>query len=78
LLTSLEKLKFSRFICNGDITEQFSFCRPLPQATKGQDFVDVDSYLSFYDLLWKLCMDGAPFMSGNLKGSVTLAKQENP
>jgi hypothetical protein len=44
-------LAFSRFVFNGDITEQFLFCKPLPEATKGQNILDaVDSYFSSHDL----------------------------
>jgi hypothetical protein len=56
-LTSLEKL--SRFVWNGDIAGKFSFCRSLPQATKGQNILDVDSYLSFYDFSWRSCTASA-------------------
>jgi hypothetical protein len=50
-------LAFSRFACNGDIIEQFSFCKPLPEITKGQDILDaVVSYFSPQDLSWKSCI----------------------
>jgi hypothetical protein len=60
-------LAFSRFVCNGDIIEQFLFCKPLPELTKGQDLLDVvNSYFSPQDLSWKscisICTDGAPSM----------------
>jgi hypothetical protein len=39
-------IAFSRTDCNGAITEQFLFCKPLPETTKGQDILNaVDSYL---------------------------------
>jgi hypothetical protein len=34
-------LIFRKFVCNGDIIEQFLFCKPLPETTKGQDILDV-------------------------------------
>jgi hypothetical protein len=60
-------LVFSRFVCNGDIIEQFLFCKPLSEITKGQDILDVvNSYFSPHDLSWKscisICTDGAPSM----------------
>jgi hypothetical protein len=64
-ITGKAELAFSRFVCNGDIIEQFLLCKPLPEITKGQDIVDVvDSYFSPHDLSWKscisICTDGAP------------------
>jgi hypothetical protein len=76
-------LAFNRSVCNGDIIEQFLFCKPLPETSKGQDILDVvNSYFNSHDLSWKscisICMGGAPSMLGSLKGFVTLAKQKNP
>jgi hypothetical protein len=75
-------LAFGGFVCIGDITEQFLFCKPLSQTTKGQDILDVvDSHFSSHDLSWKSCIsintDVAPSISGRLKGFVALAKQKN-
>jgi hypothetical protein len=74
---------FSRFVCNGDIIEQFLFFKPLPEITKGQDsLVVVNSYISSHNLSWKsfisICTDCAPSMSGSLKGFVILVKQKKP
>jgi hypothetical protein len=43
-------LEFSRFVCNGNIIEQFLFCKPLLETTKGQDILDVHSCFSSPDL----------------------------
>jgi hypothetical protein len=75
-------LAISRIVCNGAIIEQFLFCRPLPETTKGQDILGVvDSYFSCHDLSWKpwinICTDGPPSVSRSLKGFVALAKRNN-
>jgi hypothetical protein len=77
-----ELLAFSKFVCNGDITEKFLFFKALPETTKGQNILDVvDSYFSSRDLSWKpcisICTDRALSMSGSLKGFIALAKQTN-
>jgi hypothetical protein len=47
----VQLLAFSRFICNGDITEQFLFCKPLQETKKCQHILDVvDSYFISHDL----------------------------
>jgi hypothetical protein len=58
-------LAFSKFVFNGDIIEQFLFCKPLPETTNCQNILDViDIYFNSHDLSLKLCicicMDGAP------------------
>jgi hypothetical protein len=75
-------LAISTIICNGDIIEQFLFCKPLTETTKGKDILDViDSYFSSYDLSLRpcisICIDNASSMPGNLKGFVALANKNN-
>jgi hypothetical protein len=50
-------LAFSRFLCNGNVIEQFVICKPLPGTTKGQDILDViESYFSSHHLSRKSCI----------------------
>jgi hypothetical protein len=67
-------LAFSMYVCNGDISEQFLFCKQLPETTKGQDIlVVVDIYFNSHYMSRKICisicMSGARSMSGSLKDS---------
>jgi len=76
-------LGFIRFIVDGEIIENFLFCKELSETTKGQDIFNVvTSYLDQHSLSWNLCegvcTDGAPSMTGCLKGFVSLVKQINP
>jgi hypothetical protein len=75
-------LAFSKFVCNG-VTEQFLFCKPLPETIQGQVILDADdSYFTSHDFSWKsyisICTDGVPSMSGSLEGFITLSKQNDP
>jgi hypothetical protein len=76
-------LGFIRFIDEGKIREQFLCCKELEGTTKGQDVFDIlTKYLEHFDLSWKscvgICTDGAPSMTGSVKGFVSLVKQKNP
>ena len=76
-------LGFIRYSDEKDISEQFLFCRPLETTTTGHDiFVSINSYLNDHDLSWKdccgICTDGAPSMSGKIKGFTARALNENP
>ncbi len=76
-------LAFVRFENEGKIVENFSFCKELPETTKGQDIFNlVSSYLETCGLSWMQCVgiytDGAPAMIGSIKGFVTLVKEKNP
>jgi hypothetical protein len=78
----VQLLAFSRFVFNEHLTEDFLFCKSLPETTKDQDILDVvNSYFSSHVLSWKLCIsictDGAHSMSGSLKVFVALAKRKN-
>ena len=76
-------LGFIRFVNEDKIAEQFFCCKELLETTKGQDVFDVlTEYLNRFGLLWEscvgICTDGAPSMTGSVKGFVSLVKQKNP
>jgi hypothetical protein len=58
-------LAFSRFVCNGDINEQFFlFSKPLPETTVISVLtICHGSYIS-------ICTDNALSVSGSLKGYI--------
>ena len=70
-----------RFVHEEDLTEQFIFCKPLPETTRGHDIYEVvNIYFSSNGSQWKscisICMDDAPPMPGSIKGFVAVAKQK--
>ncbi|XP_051778559.1 zinc finger BED domain-containing protein 5-like [Erpetoichthys calabaricus] len=76
-------LAFVRFSDNEAIMEDFFCCKELPETTKGQDVYDVlNSPFQSCELTWEncvgICTNGAPAMTGNVKGFVSLAQQQNP
>ena len=76
-------LVFARFIDDKAIVKDFTCCKELPEITKGQDVFDVlNSYLEYCGLNWKncvgICTDGAPAMTGCLKGFVPISQKQNP
>ncbi|XP_014782252.1 zinc finger BED domain-containing protein 5 [Octopus bimaculoides] len=76
-------LVFVRFINDEAIVEDFLCCKELPETRKGQNVFDVlNSYLEYCRLNWKncvgICTDGAPAMTGCLKGFVPIAQKQNP
>ena len=76
-------LVYSRFIEDEKIIEQFLCCKELPKHTTGSDMFNVlNEYLESINLPWVscvgICTDGAPSMTGCLKGFVTRAKKQNP
>lgn len=82
-VTGLAQLvAFIRFIDEGKIVEQYLCCKELPLTTKGIDIFEVvNGYMEKMNLSWKncvgICTDGAPSMTGSIKGFITLAKQRN-
>jgi hypothetical protein len=39
-------LEFNRSVCNGDITEQLLFCKPLPETTKAKILLMLPTVIS--------------------------------
>ena len=75
-------MAFVRYSDEGTMKEQFLFCRELIE-TKGEDiFNSVNSYFSENRLSWEwctsVCTDGAPAMTGKVKGFFSHAKTMNP
>jgi len=58
------------------------FVVKLPETTKGEDIFEImDHYLKFANLPWDkcigVCTDGAPAMTGSVKGFISFAKKKN-
>jgi len=75
-------LIFIRIVSNEDIMENFLCCKTLSETTKGEDIFEiVDNYLKFANLPWekciRVCTDGAPAMTGSVKGFTSFAKKKN-
>ena len=72
-------LVFIRLIDDESIVEDFLCCKELPEANKGQNIFDVIN--SYCELKWKNCVgiytDGAPSMTGCLKGFAFIAQKQN-
>ena len=76
-------IAFVRFVLNNDICNQFLFLEEMKTTTTGKDvFKATDTFFAGQGLSWEncvgICTDGAPSMTGSLKGFVTLAKEKNP
>jgi hypothetical protein len=60
-----------RFIKDGEIQENFSCCKKLPETSKGQDIV-ISSFLETKGVPWENCVSictvGAPSMVGSIRG----------
>lgn len=75
-------MAFVRFSNGIKMLEQFLFCSELIE-TKGEDiFKCVTEFFVQHGLLWEwcvaVCTDGAPSMTGNLRGFAGRVKRENP
>ncbi len=76
-------LAFVRFENEGEIMENYFYCKELPEITKGHDVFNIlSSYLEFYGLSRNrcvgICTDGAPSVIGSVQGFVSRVKEKNP
>ena len=76
-------IAFVRFIDGDEIINQFLCCKEMVTTTRGQDiFNTVSDYLKEMNLTWNscvgICTDGAPSMTGCIKGFAALAEKVNP
>jgi hypothetical protein len=74
-------LAFVRFEENSDIIEQFLFCRELTNT--GREIFDcVNAYFEEHEIQWayciSVCTDGAPALTGRIKGFLAFVKKFNP
>ncbi|GFT67188.1 zinc finger BED domain-containing protein 5 [Trichonephila clavipes] len=79
---NVQLIAFVRFIHENDIINQFLCCRELTDFTTGKHiFQVISSYLEEIKVSWKscivICTDGAPAMTGHLKGFVAHVKELN-
>lgn len=75
-------LVFVRMVVDDDIIENFFCCKTLPETTRGEDgFKVLDDHLLSVNLSWDncigICTDGAPSMTGSIKGFISLVKKKN-
>ncbi|XP_022160762.1 zinc finger BED domain-containing protein 5-like [Myzus persicae] len=75
-------LVFVRMVVDDDIIENFFCCKTLPERTRGEDvFKVLDDHLLSVNLSWDncigICTDGAPSMTGSIKGFISLVKKKN-
>ncbi len=73
-------LAFVRFDNEGEIQENFLYCKELLEAGRGIDIFNIlFTYLDKKNLSWKnsigICTDGAAYMVGSIKGFITLVKK---
>jgi hypothetical protein len=76
-------LAFVRFEENSDIIEQFLFYRELTITTTGGEIFDcVNAYFEEHEIQWahciSVCTDGAPALTGRIKGFLAFVKKLNP
>ncbi|XP_063584632.1 protein FAM200C-like [Penaeus indicus] len=76
-------LAFVRYVHDEDLKEEFLFCEPLEQSTKGEDVMQkLTEFFEAEGLDWGnlcgICTDGAPAMLGSQSGFVTRVIQKAP
>ena len=73
-------LVFVRYICSGDIKEEFLFCSELDTTTTSADIMKkIKTFFEAAGLQWKdvcgVCTNGAPVMLGSWSGFVKKVKE---
>nr|XP_027201527.1 zinc finger BED domain-containing protein 5-like [Dermatophagoides pteronyssinus] len=76
-------IAFVRFIHENEIINQFLCCREIPESTTGHNIYNIlNTYFDENKISWKscigVCTDGAPAMTGHLKGFISYVKSINP
>lgn len=69
-------------VVDNDISENSFCCKTLPETTRGENIFNVlDEHLSTVNLSWNncigICTDGAPSITGSIKGFISLVKKIN-
>jgi hypothetical protein len=77
-----QALTFVRFEENSVIIEQFLFCRELTTTTGREIFDCVNAYFKEHEMQFahciSVCTDGAPALTGRIKGFIVFIKKFNP
>ena len=76
-------LVFARYMVEGDLKEEFLFCKTLDTTTKAEDVMEiVNNFFEVHGLDWAnlvgVTTDGAPAMLGSRSGFQMLAKHRSP
>ena len=79
---SAQLVGFVRYRDTDGIAEHILFCKSMQGRTTGKDIFNVvDAFFTEKSLNWtrcsSICTDAAAFMTGTIKGFVTLAKEKN-
>ena len=74
---------FVKYIKDGEIKEEFLFCRTLKSTSKGLDIYNILNHYFHtkqlnFDMIGSICTDGAPAMLGNKSGLKGILLKETP